>query len=225
MGAMLAGGLSKAGAMADKAMDAAGGALGAGIEAALVAAADAIQKGIDNLDNDFAAVGKEVAEKKADDIIKTYKDVINERPISSPQNLMSGCAQDAVSGYITDNAKADLVDKFLPVCQTAVQESAACKSWKKLIDAYNSANEQIGNMGDAGAKFKQEPITLDIERYIVEQIILGYRALMAKKEADNRATPASVTVPKNPTTFVLCWSGDGTQLTKSNYSDFKYHNK
>lgn len=240
LGGMFGGGMAKMAAAVDSGMDAAGSAAGAGIETALNAAADTIQKGIDKLDDDFAKVGQEVAGAKVDDIIAVYKSIINDRKVDTPQVFVRGvaphspseaaaCAKDAVSGYIADNARQELVDKMLPVCMEAVQGSSACKSWKALIDAYNAANEKIGSLGEAGQKFKQEPITLEIERYIVEQVVLGYRTLMATKETANRANPKSVTVPKNPTTFERCWDVSSTGIAygdfkKNHFQDYKFNN-
>lgn len=238
-GGMMGGLMAKAAGAVDKGLDAAGGAAALGLGTALNSLADAIQKGIDSLDNDFAKVGQEVAAAKADDIIAVYKSIINDRTIANPQVLVRGAsphgpgeaaalAKDAVSTYITDSARSDLIEKFTPVCKDAVQGCAACKTWKTLIEYYNSANTEIGKMGDAGKKFQQDPITLDIEQYIVEQIVVGYGALMTVKENANRASPSSVTVPKNPTTFVLCWDIAGVDyfdFKKSHYQDFKFNNK
>lgn len=238
-GGLMGGVMAKAAAAADAVADAAGGAVGAGLDLTLNAGADAIQRGLDSLDNEFNAVGLEVAAAKADAIIETYKSVIHDRTILNPQVLVRGAsphgpgeaaamAKNAVSNYITDSAKADLVAKLLPVCKEAVQGCKACKAWKALIVAYNSANESIGKLGEAGAAFKQDPITLDIENYIVEQIVVGYGAKMTEKEAANRKDPNSVTVPKNTTTFVRCWDIQGiayAEFTKTHYNDFKFNNQ
>lgn len=228
MGSMM-GGLAKAAEVADKAKDAAGGAVGAGVEATLNGLADTVQAGIDKMDGAFAKVGEEVAGAKVDDIIAVYKAVINGRKVDGPQALVRGaaphgpeeaaaCAKDAVSAYISDNAKKDLVDKMLPVCKAEVEASTACKTWKQLIESYNAANEKLGSLGEIGAKVKQEPITLDIETYIVEQIVLGYRELMATKEDATRKDPKTATVPTCPTTFERCWDVSPNGI---NYADFK----
>lgn len=242
-GGMMAG-VAAMGAGAAKALDkglaAAGGAAGEVAEKALNACADGMQAGIDKLDEEFAAVGKEVTEKKKDDIIEAYKGAINDKTIEQPQVLVRGanphgpkeageCAKDAASAYITNEAKSELVEKLGKACGDAVKESAACKGWKAVIDNYNKANEELGKV-EALKSFKQDPIELDIEKYIVEQIILGYKSLMATKELANRANPKSVAVPKNPTTFEICWNiGEGGipygEFKKNHYDDFKFNNK
>jgi len=203
MGSMM-GGLAKAAEVADKAKDGA-----------------------------FAKVGEEVAGAKVDAIIAVYREVINGGLNAQSEVLVRGaaphgpeeaaaCAKDAVSAYISDNAKKDLVDKMLPVCKAEVEASTACKTWKQLIESYNTANEKLGSLGEIGAKVKQEPITLDVETYIVEQIVLGYRELMATKEAAIRKDPKTATVPEHqiqyPTTFERCWDVSPNGI---NYADFK----
>lgn len=230
--------LSSAAAAVDKGLDAAGGAAGGVAEAALNTFADGIEKIIFKLDEDFAKVGAEVAKAKIDAIIQVFKSVINDRKIENPQVLVRGapphgkteaeaCPKDAVSGYLTDSARSDLVDAMLPVCEEAVKGSTACKSWKTLIDTYNSANAKIGELGESAKQFQQAPIELEIERYIVEQIVLGYRKLMADEETAKRAAPGSVAVPKNPNTFVLCWdfnTYDWMGIKSKHYQDFKNKN-
>lgn len=240
LGGMMGGAMKAAGGMMDKGLAAAGGAAGSAAEAALNALADTIQKGINELDGKFAAVGQEVAKAKVDDIIVAYKSAINDRAIENPQVYVRGapphgpdqasaCPKDKASAYITETARSDLVDKFMPVCKEAVDNCSACKAWKSLIGAYNDAQEQIGKIPEVGEKMKGEPITLDIERYIVDQIVLGYRTLMAEKEAANRANPKSVTVPKNSTTFERCWNIGGggipyADFKQSHFQDFKFNN-
>jgi len=240
MGGMM-GGLAKVAAVADQGLDAAGNAAGGAVEAALNGFADAIDAGIKSLDDAFDKVGDEVTAAKADDIIAVYKAVINDRKIDSPQTLVRGaaphgkaeadaCAKNAVSAYIADKAKDEMVEKMLPVCKEAVQASTACKSWKKVIDSYNQANDKLGTLGEYGQKFKQEPITLDIDKYIVEQIVLGYRDLTATKEDAFRKAPATATVPNKPTTFERCWNVTDAgivyeEFKKNHYDDFKMAGK
>lgn len=240
MGGMM-GGLAKVAAVADQGLDAAGNAAGSAAQVALNGVADAIDAGIQSLDGAFAKVGEEVAGAKIDDIIAVFKAVINDRKIDVPQTVVRGaaphgraeataCAKDAASGYITDQAKGELVEKMLPVCKDAVAGSAACISWKKVIESYNAANEKLGSLGEYGQKFKQEPITLDIDKYIVEQIVLGYRALMATKEDELRKAPQTATVPNNATTFERCWNVSSAGIayadfTKNHYDDFKIAGK
>jgi len=239
MGGMM-GGLAKVAAVADQGLDAAGNAAGGAVEAALNGFADAINAGIQSLDDAFDIVGDQVTAAKADDIIAVYKAVINDRKIDSPQTLVRGaaphgkaeadaCAKNAVSAYIADKAKDEMVEKMLPVCKEAVQASTACKSWKQVIDSYNKANEKLGSL-EITAKFKQDPITLDIDKYIVEQIVLGYRDLMATKEDAFRKAPETATVPNNPTTFARCWNITVSgivyeEFKKNHYDDFKMAGK
>lgn len=232
MGSML----GKVAGAVDKAADAAGSAAGSAMEAALNALAGAIQSGIDTVDKDFENVGKEVAGAKVNEITAVYKSCINDITVLNPEVLVRGasphgpdeakaCAKDAVSQYLTSVAKADLIKAMYPACKEAVEGSTAAKTWKKIVESYNQANEKIGSMGEMGAKFKQDPITFDVDQYIVEQIVLGYKDFMAAKEAPNRANPKTVTVPKNPTTFVRCWDiGEGGiaygEFKKNHYDDF-----
>jgi len=243
LGGMMGGMMGKVAAAADSAMDVVGDAAGSAAEAALNAVADAVEKAIQSLDDAFAKVGVEVAGAKIDDIIAVYKGIINEKKVDSPQTLVRGasphsqveadaCPKDAASNYITDKAKGDLVDKMLPVTKDVVQNSTACKSWKQVIDSYNAANEKIGSLGDVGAKLKQDPIDLDIERYIVEQIVVGYHGLMVTKEASVRADPATAAVPEHTTTFARCWGAPDNGVvivygafTATHYQDFKLANK
>lgn len=238
MGGMMGGFAAKAGAMVDQGLDVAGAAAGSAAETVLNGLATAIETGIDKLDGEFAKVGQEVAKAHVDDIIAAFKTAINDRKISDPQTYIRGavphgreqaaaCAKDAVSQDITDNTKTELIAKMSEVCKKEVQDCTACKSWKALIDSYNKANETIGTLGEKAKQFQQEPITLDIEQYIVEQVVLGYHALMAEQEAASRAAPNMVTVPNHATTFVLCWdvSDNGVAydaIMGTHYNDFKY---
>lgn len=239
MGAML----GKVAAAADSGMAVVGDAAGSAAEATLNVVADAVEKAIQSLDDAFAKVGVEVADAKIDDIIAVYKAIINEKKVDSPQSLVRGasphsqveadaCPKDAASNYITDKAKGDLVDKMLPVTKEVVQNSTACKSWKQVIDSYNAANEKLGSLGEVGAKLKQDAIDLDIERYIVEQIVVGYHGLMVTKEASVRANPATAAVPEKATTFARCWGAPDngvvivySAFTATHYQDFKLANK
>lgn len=203
----------------------AGAAAGSATSTALNAIADGMDKAIGSLDEEFAKVGAEVTEKKVDDIIAVFKEVINGKKVDNPKNLVEqGVDSAAVCDYIVSNAAQELSEKILEKTKEVVQESTACKSWKKVIDVYNQANESLDKLGEMGQKVKQEPITLDIDKYIVDQIVKGYRDLMATKEALVRADPKTAAVPSNPTTFERCWKTIKYEDFKdTHYNDFKYN--
>lgn len=233
-GGALGAGLNAAAGAAAGALEAGKDLAQQGVSKAITGAADGIDTGLAKMDAEFEKVGNDVTNEKGDVMIETYKKIINEKTVDNPVTYIWGkephglderkaVAKDAVSRYITDNTKAELIDKMLDATKDAVKETGAVKAWKKAIDSFNDANTQLGNMGDIGAKLKQEPITLDIERYIVEQIVTGYHDLMAKQEEALRSNPSSVSGCPKPTTFERCWSPaiEYNAFKANHYADFQ----
>lgn len=211
--------LAAAGAVAGSALEAGKAAAQQGVAAAINAFADGVDTGVQKLDGEFAKVGDEVTTAKGDVIIETYKAIINKKTVDKPVIFIRGAdphgqaeaqavAKDMVSKYITDNSKAELIDEMLKATKEAVSKTAAVTAWKSAIDKFNEANNKLGEMGEIAAKCKQEPITLDIEKYIVEQIVAGYHDLMANQEVALRAAPNSVSGCPKATTFERCWKID-----------------
>jgi len=227
--------LAAAGAAAGSALEAGKDMAQKGAAAAITALADGIDTGLKKIDGEFDKVGDEVTAAKADVIIETYKTIINKKVVDKPVIYIRGAdphgkdeaekvAKDAVSRYITDNSKGELIDEMLKATKEAVSGTAAVKAWKTLIDSYNSANDQLGKLGDIGAKCKQDPITLDIEKYIVEQIVAGYHDLMAKQELVLRGDPKKASGCPKPTTFERCWNIndiDYNAFKALHYADFQ----
>lgn len=195
---MMAGAINKA---ADVATAVAGDVAGKGANLALSTMADALEKCIDAVEKPFTEVGKEVVAEKKDKINEISAGFIQKLPLGTGGKALEICRGKAPHGMpeyqavppnsiiafmATQNAN-DWVQVLQPEIADAIQKHTVTKVWKSLIDNYNSLSDQIAKL-DIAKQFSIElkPIALDLNNYIVIEMVKELARIMGEDEATIR---------------------------------------
>lgn len=207
--------MGKMAGLASSAAAMAADGIGAVSEKAILGLADAMTAALDSLHKSFSGVASQVALDKREKIIEIYMTNIHGEQIANPVQHVRGVLPhgpdqhrqvdaQALSRFFMakPGVKGKLEQQMMEIVAAEVEKCTATRAWKTLIDTYNSTNEKLGGLGDLGKALQGKPIQLDIEKYIVEQIVLETGRLMGVKEAELRNKPESV---KKPMTFALCY--------------------
>jgi len=188
-------GPSVIGTLLNKAVDGAGLAIGgaaslagAGAGKALTMLADNIENQLANLDAKFTEAGKEFLVAKKEHIKQAYTDSIPGCSFPRAQYLMRGGATDAVCQAFHTECLEQLSSKLQHQAQDITKSKGLIKTWDAIVQLVNDANKQLGQF-EWAAKFKQEPIKLDINKYIAEQTCMQLLPAMSRHEAALRKMP------------------------------------
>lgn len=179
--------LSKAANAVESVVDKTAEIAGGGLEHALIALADALDGQLTKLDGKFSTVGKDVLENKKEDISATYNELISACAFEGAQSACQSKGTDGISESFHTQMMPQLTEKMAPHVKAAAAGGVAA-AWNSAIEKVNSANEKLGST-EWGAKYKQEPINLDINKHINEQIWTKLGAVCGKKEAELRSAP------------------------------------
>eukprot|EP00929_Paragymnodinium_shiwhaense_P033968 TRINITY_DN18545_c0_g1_i1.p1 TRINITY_DN18545_c0_g1~~TRINITY_DN18545_c0_g1_i1.p1 ORF type:complete len:346 (-),score=140.27 TRINITY_DN18545_c0_g1_i1:186-1223(-) len=200
---------------------------GAAIEVGFTLVADGLDTAIGPVEKDFNEVAQQLVENKKADILKVYNETIHGAVFSSALTLVRGQAPHGPKEYeaaptnaVTNGFSQASADKLATALSGAavgdfVKESKAVKAWKSAIEKYNAANEKLGEIN---ATLKGKPIELDIEVYIVKQVIEKLTTMMAAQEALIRKAPAGKS-KQRAQTFELCYSGE--EINIKHYQEFE----
>jgi len=207
------------GSMMDKAVDVAGKAIiggaaslaGAGIGKTLHMLADSIESQLASLDAKFSEAGQELLATKREQVTQCYYEAISVCNFQQPENLMKGMANDAASKAFHTECIDQLSASLHPHTQAVTQSKGLIGAWDGIVQKANEANKLLGQF-EIASKSKQNPIKLDVNRYIAEQTCMQLVPTMAKKEAALRKFP-------NQFLISVCLSKEG--ITAHEYQKFK----
>lgn len=200
----------------DKAAEAVGGGFGMAAEKAFLLAADDLDQKVVSLQDALSYAARGWIFNKQDDVKKVFGGIIQEAKIQNVIGLVRGakpqgpaqykaCASDAISSYFIKTQSGKLVESLLPIALDVVAKNKAKEDWDSLMWKYDQANKKLAEY-ESSKSMVQEPINLDINKYIVEKTIPQFGELMGKEEAKRRENPTTATSASS--TFRLCFSAD-----------------
>jgi len=200
----------------DKAAEVVGGGVGMGIEKAFLMAADGLDQAVVSLQDALSYAARGWVFNKKDDVKKVYGSIIQEMKIQNVVGLVRGakphgpsqykaCASDAITSYFTKTQSGKLVESLLPIALDVVAKNKAKEDWDRVMWLYEQGNKKLADY-ESSKSMVQEPINLDINKYIVEKTIPQLGELMGKEEAKRRENPTTATSASS--TFRLCFSAD-----------------
>lgn len=215
------------GGLAAKAADVVGGVVGAGSNLVLGGMADAIDAAINKLDGEFSGVATELLEKKKDQVIAAYHKVTSGWQITAnavelcrgkepwDEAAYNNCPTDSIAKNFMAASSKLIYDAMLPEVQEEINKSKVVKAWDATIESINAANEKVNEL--LGAEKKVDVVKLDINVYIVEQLVEQIGVLMGEQEAAVRKAPEGKAATCQAT-FVAIFSP--MTVTKKVYVDF-----
>lgn len=224
--------LSKVGGMVSDAAEAVADLTQQGVQKGLNVFADGLEAAINNVEEPFVTIGKDLLEVKGLEIVQCFEEYVGgivEGKVKfggvfdDPVFLVRGQSPHGQAEYdaaqpdgITDNmmTKVDMSLYVAIIDQVKVEmdKHATVKNWNSAIESYNSAAERAKDMG-----CEVKPIELDIQMYITVEVVKEIARLMADKEKLVRQSSDGVC--KNfPGTFSVMFSGK--PYDESNYKKF-----
>jgi hypothetical protein len=224
MGSLVGGLASGVSAVAGKATDIAASGTGFLVEKGLLATALALDAAIKAIDDPFKIVGNDIFDCKKSELITGYCEIIEDERvrINDAVQCVRGAAPYGPSEYakcqpdkcvrtMQKQVTVEMQKKLHTIVQGEIDNHLVTKVWDKLIETYNAANAEIKKIEDKYAMLKGisgEPFKLDINEYIVNQVIIKFYVLMANEEARIRQNPIEFSPKTNiPTIFHLLFSG------------------
>lgn len=205
-GGMFAGLKAKAAAAAD----AADGAKDAMIKAGLGKVADGLDTAIEKVEKPFAQIGSDIVTAKGPEILEVLKDAIGTSLTPEVLTAQAADVRDLVRGkspwqkaeldalnkenpgaitqFLMKSSRDGMKEKLKPICEETIKKHTITSTWNTFIENFNSLSEKIDALGiDA---LKMTPIELDIDDYIVGEVIEQIGKIMEKEESSIRASPA-----------------------------------
>lgn len=228
-GGMMGGMLGAMEKMADQVQDAAAGAAGAAAAAGLNVAADALDAAVSKVEEPFQKVGCNVVTKKKADIINCFVEFINGYRFTEPIKMVRGEApwsaeqykkvpSDAISKWLAEKAKAELVKKLYPVTEAEVKADPVTNTWDSAVDKFNSFHDAVTKAGVDLEGQGVKKMSFDLPTYITTEIVNELMRLMAEAETATRADPAGKDTTK-PISFAKIFSPVG--LTEPDYTEWE----
>lgn len=221
----LAGGLaSGAAAVAGKATDLAASGTGFLVEKTLLGLALTLDAAIKAIDDPFKAVGNDIFDAKKTELIQGYCEIIEDERVRINEAVRcvrgeppygpaeyNNCPSDKCVRTMQKQVTADMQKKLHTIVQDEINKHVVTKAWDYLIETYNKANAEIKKIEDKYSMLKGisgDPFKLDINEYIVNQVIIKFYILMAVQEARIRKNPIEFS-PKTdiPTLFHQLFAG------------------
>jgi len=196
-------------------MDSAGSAATAAMATVLSGVADALQAVVTQVGEPFKKAGQDVLKENSEEIQKAVSLFVVQMAISNdtviemvrgkaPYGLgqLGAVPEGAVTQYLCTKCRAGLVEKLLPLCEESIKKHTVTSTWDSSIEQFNKLSEQVDKLN---LELKLVPIQLDINDYIVNQIIEQLGTLMGKEETMHRSNPAGKS--RHPVVFEDVFSG------------------
>merc|ERR1712113_668746 len=118
-----------------------------------------------------------------------------------------GAGESALSMHLTVAMVKALASQLLPIVQEEIDKHAVTKAWDLAIEQTNKLIEGMQDkVPDLMDKYGPTKIELDINLYIVTEVIQQIAIIMGKKEAEVRADPKGKS--RKPMLFEACFTPD-----------------
>ncbi|MEM7162183.1 MAG: DUF4197 domain-containing protein [Bacteroidota bacterium] len=143
----------------------------------------AIDLGLENQVNTFEMTLNRAAEEATKEATSIFVNAITTMSLEDGFKILKG-GKGAATEYLKESTRAQLVQKFSPKVQTAIDAVELTKYWEPLISKYNSVNtlNPFGN---------QEEIDPDLNAYVTDRAIDGLFIMVEKEENKIRENPAA----------------------------------
>lgn len=190
------------------------------VDKVLSVVALALDEAINAIDKPFKEVGNDIFKKREVDIIKGYCEIIEDDRVKIGEAVKcvrgekpygyteyTKCPSNQCVLTMQKQVTKDMQAKLGKIVEEEVKQHTVTHVWNSLIEKYNEA---IAAIKDFESKYtiltgiSGQPFKLNIEEYIVDQVIIQFYILMATQEARIRKSPMEFS-PKTslPNTFHL----------------------
>ena len=132
--------------------------------------------GFGDVEEKLIAKLNQAAELAATKATPIFVDAIKGLTIKDAMNILMG-EQDAATRYLESNTRNGLIEAFLPVIQSSLDEVNARDYWRTAVTAYNKI------------PFTKETDP-ELDRYVTEKALFGMFSLVEVKEENLRDNPA-----------------------------------
>eukprot|EP00927_Polykrikos_kofoidii_P041986 TRINITY_DN35859_c0_g1_i1.p1 TRINITY_DN35859_c0_g1~~TRINITY_DN35859_c0_g1_i1.p1 ORF type:complete len:372 (+),score=88.27 TRINITY_DN35859_c0_g1_i1:144-1259(+) len=224
--------LSTIGASITAAAGAVKGAARAKKEQALRKFADTIEQATNSMDAAFTTVGQEIVSKKSDAILEVYNSLISECEFVNVRGLIrheppygqeeyAACAPDKITRVFSNLSAPFIIGKLSQGVGEEIAKSKVVNYFNKCKVRFTDANDMIGaddDLRSCNGDPVEESLEMDINTYLLAQIVEKLGIAMGAHEAEVRREPAGK-VDRFPDLFCLCFSGE--ELTMTAYDQFK----
>lgn len=204
--------------------------------------ASTIETCIQNLEEPFQQVGKDVVSKSYPKLLAAFSDFINNYKFANSVALIRGSepygpeeysavAQNGISQGLLNASVPAMVTAMLPVVEEEVKEHKTTMVWSKMLDCNKTACETLRKLIDKSGRknlntyVDKLEATTDMNEHITGEICLGLLKLMSQREANLRVDSHTVTAThsKQVKSFQLVFSG--TVIKISHCRDFANNKK
>jgi hypothetical protein len=125
----------------------------------------------------FVLTVNRAAEEAAKESAPIFVNAIKSMTLTDGMSLLKG-SDDAATKFLNEKTNAELMVKFKPVVQKAIQKVEVTRYWNPLMTSYNKVPGTT----------KVNP---DLEEYITKKAIEGLFVLIAEEELNIRKNPAA----------------------------------
>lgn len=236
-GAMVGAVAGGAATVATAGAEAASAVSGFAAEMALKGFAGALGTAINAIDKPFEDVANDIFEAKKVEIVKMYCKIIGDdvkidgaiklvRGDPPHDQAKEGKVGDTKSGsacvlLMQQNVTVKMQTELHKVVQEEINKHAVTKACDVLVETYNKIIKEVGEI-EALKKIVGGELKLDINTYIVNQCIIEFFALMAKREVEIRTNESLKKeeggLSEMPKIFHLVFSGF-QDWTLAHYTD------
>jgi len=226
-----------ASSMLGSVMNAATSAAGAVAGGAVAAAVDALDQAVTAFETPFRTIARDIIGKKKEEMINIYISFILGYEFVDPLKMIRGdnpadpvesyprAKKDGISSWLARAAGKQIAKKIHPVAEEEIKNHTVTKCWNTLNEAYNMTHQAFSktftDLDSRGIK----KLTLDLDEYITEQIVIEIQKIMGREEARIRGDPAGQDNVKRgnyqpkPRSFALMFSS--RELWDQDYTDWE----
>jgi len=143
----------------------------------------AMDLGLENQVKKFEMTLNRAAEEASKEATAVFLNAITNMSLEDGFKILKG-GKGAATDYLKESTRAQLIEKFSPKVQNAIETVELTKYWKPLINKYNSVSalNPFGN---------QEQINPDLNSYVTDKAIDGLFTMVEKEENKIRENPAA----------------------------------
>ena len=142
--------------------------------------AAALSLGLQSQVQKFEATLNRAAEKAAAEAVPVFVNAITNMSIQDGFNILKGDSTAATS-YLRQQTTSELITKFGPIVQRAIDEVNLTSYWQPLANAYNTSTILTGG----------QPVNPDLKAYVTQKAMDGLFHYVAAEEKKIRRDPAA----------------------------------
>ena len=140
----------------------------------------ALDLGLNAQVDKFELTMNRAAEEATKTAVPIFINAIKNMTIADGFAILKG-EKNAATNYLRKNTETQLVEKFSPEVNAAIEKVELTKYWGVLTTAYNTANAFTGG----------NDINTDLDAYVTDKAMDGLFTMVAKEEEKIRENPAA----------------------------------